>query len=119
VKALVALVGGLVTVLGLWAFAAPQSFYDHVAIYPPYSAHLIHDLGAFQAGLGIALLAGLRWPALLPGALLANLLAAVLHTASHVEDLGRGGHFYDLPVVAAVAVILALAGALRWQRRSA
>jgi hypothetical protein len=119
VRALVALIGGLLTVLGLWAFAAPQSFYDQVAVYPPYSPHLIHDLGAFQAGLGISLLAGLRWPALLPGALIANLLAAVLHTASHVEDLGRGGHVYDLPVVAAVALILALAGALRWHRRSA
>ncbi len=118
-KALVAVVGVMATVLGLWALATPQSFYDQVAVYPPYSPHLVHDLGAFQAGLGLSLLASLRWPALLPGALAANLVAALLHTLAHVEDLGRGGHFYDMPVVAAVAVILVLAAAWRWQRGSA
>ena len=117
-KALVAVLGAYSTGLGLWAFAVPQSFYDLVAIYPPYSVHLVHDLGAFLAGLGISLLMSLRWPALLPGALAANLVAALLHTASHVEDLDRGGHVYDLPAVALVMVLTAAATGVAWRRRS-
>jgi len=35
--------------LGLWAF------YSSIATYPPYSPHLVHDVGAFQIGLGACL----------------------------------------------------------------
>lgn len=46
---------------GIWAFAAPHSFYDQVATFPPYNRHLLHDIGAFQIGIGVALLLALRW----------------------------------------------------------
>jgi hypothetical protein len=117
VKPLVAVLGAYSTGLGLWAFAMPRSFFDQVAIYPPYSVHLVHDLGAFLTGLGISLLLSLRWPALLPGALAANLVAAVLHTASHLEDLGRGGHVYDLPAVALLMLLTGAAAFLARRRR--
>jgi hypothetical protein len=29
---------------------------------PPYNEHLIHDAGAFQLGIGVAVLAALWWP---------------------------------------------------------
>ena len=37
---------------GLWAFLAPQSFFNQLATFPPYNEHLLHDIGAFSIGLG-------------------------------------------------------------------
>jgi len=46
-----ATIGGLfMLVLGIWAFFAPASFADFVAF--PYNRHLLHDVGAFQIGIG-------------------------------------------------------------------
>jgi len=54
--------------LGLWAMVAPDTFYSSIATYPPYSPHLVHDVGAFQIGLGACLaLALLVRDALLAG----------------------------------------------------
>lgn len=51
---------GLGTVAaGLWAMTAPRGFYLTVAHFPPYNAHLIHDIGAFQIGLGAGLVISL------------------------------------------------------------
>ena len=44
---------------GLWAMVDPHGFYANAATYPPYSRHFIHDIGAFQIGLGSCLVAGL------------------------------------------------------------
>ena len=44
--------------LGLWAGVAPRSFAGWIS-FPPYSEHLIHDAGAFQIGIGVALLLSL------------------------------------------------------------
>jgi hypothetical protein len=41
--------------LGLWAFLDPPSFSGFVD-FAPYNEHLIHDAGAFQIGIGAALL---------------------------------------------------------------
>jgi hypothetical protein len=44
--------------LGVWAFLAPASFSQFID-YPPYNRHLIHDAGAFQLGIGTAVLLAL------------------------------------------------------------
>ena len=116
-RPLAGVLGAYNMALGLWAFAAPRSFYEEIATYPPYSEHLVHDLGAFLAGLGISLLLSVRWRALLPGALAANLVAALLHTVAHAEDLGRGGHPYDLPAVFLLLLLTGAAAALALRRR--
>jgi hypothetical protein len=33
-----------------------------VATYPPFNEHLLHDIGAFNLGLGATLLLALAWP---------------------------------------------------------
>src|SRR5215212_9317849 len=44
-------IGGLfMLALGIWAFFAPASFADFIAF--PYNRHLLHDVGAFQIGIG-------------------------------------------------------------------
>ncbi len=53
---------GLITLaLGVWALIDPSSFFDNVADWPPYNRHFIHDIGAFQVGLGAVLLFALIW----------------------------------------------------------
>jgi hypothetical protein len=105
--------------LGLWAFLGPESFYASIAAFPPYNQHLLHDLGAFLAGLGVGLLFGLRDRRWLVAAAAGNAAAGLLHLVAHVEDSGLGGHVYDVPVVALLAVLgllllgAALAPALR------
>ena len=55
-------IGGLfMLVLGIWAFFVPASFADFVAF--PYNRHLLHDVGAFQIGIGTTMLHALMWTA--------------------------------------------------------
>jgi hypothetical protein len=82
-------------VLGAWAFFAPRSFYDNVAAYEPYNRHLLHDIGAFQAGIGAALLAALLWSDGLFVALVGGTVGAVVHDVSHIIDHGLGGRSSD------------------------
>jgi hypothetical protein len=107
---------------GAWAFADPASFYDSVALFPPYNRHLLHDVGAFQLGLGTALVLGLAGWSGLRVALWAAAVAAVLHAISHVVDRELGGHDADplaLTVVAAVMVAAAVATGTGVRRRDA
>ena len=56
-RAVAALLGLTYLVLGIWAFAAPDSFYDSIAPFPPGNAHFLRDAGAFQIGIGLVALA--------------------------------------------------------------
>lgn len=105
-RLLVALFGLYSLGLGLWAFVAPASFSSNVALFPPFNQHLVHDLGAFIAGLGVALLLALVLSDALLTVLAANSAAAVLHTASHVMDRSLGGRPGDPVVVGLLAVVL-------------
>jgi len=106
---------------GGWAMAAPSSFYRTVAPFPPYSQHLIHDIGAFQIGLGACLAAGLVLSDALLAVLAGNTAGAVAHVVSHLMDRGDGGHPSDPLSITAVALLLAVLTVARWVagRRSA
>lgn len=92
--------------LGLWAMVAPEAFYRSVATYPPYNRHLIHDLGAFQIGLGACLALGLIVRDALLAALGGNSAGAVAHVGSHLADRSAGGHVSDLLLVGLLALLL-------------
>lgn len=118
--ALVALIGVYLVVFGAWAFLLPDSFWRVIVLIPAYNHHLVHDAGAFQAGLGAALLLPL-WPALRGGllvAILANLVQTALHTVSHLEDLSLGGSPGAVAFLGAQAVVLLAAAVaeVRWGR---
>jgi uncharacterized protein YjeT (DUF2065 family) len=107
---IVAAVGGFALVVsGLWAMVGPRSFFDAVATFPPYNVHLLRDIGAFLVGLGIALLAGLRFRHALVAVLFANATGAVLHAVSHIVDRDRGGRAADPVVFVVIAVVLVVA----------
>jgi hypothetical protein len=105
-----AVVGTFYLITGAWSFLAPMSFFSSVASFAPPNVHLLHDLGAFQVGLGLALAlpVPLRMPLRAP--LIAVLAASVLHVLAHIEDIRLGGHpTTDLPILALICIVLAVA----------
>jgi len=112
-------VAGVVNAVGgAWAFVAPRSFYENVASFEPYNLHLLHDLGAFQLGLGAALLAALAWRDALLVALAGGTVGAAVHFVSHLLDRDLGGRGSDPWTLGALALLLLVAFGLQLRRRS-
>jgi hypothetical protein len=106
--------GALVFVVpGVWAFLWPKSFYETVATYPPYNLHLFHDLGAFQLGIGVALLAALVWSDALLVALIGGTVGMGVHAVSHFLDHDLGGRDSDPWLLTVLTVLLAAALVVR------
>src|SRR5216684_821495 len=109
-RAIGAVIGVFYLVTGAWAYLAPLSFFSAVATFAPLNIHLLHDAGAFQLGLGLALTVPIALQAPVRASLIAVLGASVLHVLAHVEDIRLGGHpTTDLPVLALICVALGLA----------
>lgn len=108
----VTIVGGAAFLLfGVWAFFAPQSFFDTLATFDPYNAHLIRDIGAFQVGLGAVLLLVAFLPDAHGAALLGVGVGGVFHAIGHVIDRDLGGSpGTDIPVFSLIAAVLLWAG---------
>ena len=107
---------GLVLVAtGLWAFTAPRSFFDAVATYPPFNEHLLHDIGAFNLGLGAALLLTLASADGLLVTLGGVGVGATAHALAHWLDRELGGSPTDPWYLSAFAVVLLAAAAWRWK----
>jgi len=94
--------------LGLWAFLDPPSFSDFID-FAPYNEHLIHDAGAFQVGIGAAVLLALWWSDALVVALTGFVVASGLHTLSHAIDRSLGGHDSDVPSLGLLTLVALLA----------
>jgi hypothetical protein len=102
---------------GVWAFIDPKSFYDELALFPPYNEHLFHDVGAFQ--IGLAVVAGLAL-ARRDGreiALWGLATAAVVHTVGHAIDNDLGGRDSDVPLLGGLAAFLLIAAVLATMSR--
>lgn len=100
--------------IGIWAFSAPASFYHQIAHFPPYNRHFLHDAGAFQIGIGTALLASLRWRDAQLVVLTGAAAGAGVHALSHVIDHDLGGKDTDAPLLAVLAVLLVAGALARW-----
>jgi hypothetical protein len=108
---LTALAAVFFLVFGLWPFLDARSFFDEIADFEPYNAHFLHDVGAFQVGIGATLALALwrRTDALFV-ALAGAGIGAAFHAASHVRDRDLGGSAGDTATLTVIAVLL-LAGA--------
>jgi hypothetical protein len=112
------LAGAFFVAFGLWAFLGARSFYDQIATYPPYNRHLIHDIGAFQVGLGAALFAAISWSDSLGAALAGVGAGSALHAVAHWWDRDLGGKSSDPYVISALAVVILVAAVARSRSRS-
>jgi hypothetical protein len=93
--------------IGLWALAAPRSFYDGfpsrghpwVALLPPYNEHLVRDVGALNLALTLVLGAAALTlhRTMIRAALLGMAVYAVPHTVFHA------GHLEGFPAADAIA----------------
>jgi hypothetical protein len=105
--------GGVMLVFGLWALLLPTSFAAMID-FPPYNEHLLHDLGAFQIGIGVSLCLVVVWSDATAVVLIGFLAAATIHVINHSLDHELGGHAADswglalLVVVAIVGLIVHL-----------
>ena len=116
VAAAMVVCGASMLLFGVWAFLAPASFSQFID-YPPYNRHLIHDVGAFQVGIGTAVLAALFWRDAALVALTGFAVAGALHTASHAIDRQLGGHPSDVPALGLLTLVAVGAIYLRARRR--
>jgi predicted anti-sigma-YlaC factor YlaD len=111
-----ALIGATFLIIAAWMAIDPRSFYDSIGNFGPYNSHYIGDAAAFQAGIGIALIASIWTPALRAGALLAATAMTGLHAVNHWVDVNdaNGGSNADVfdAVSLAVQFVLTL-GLLR------
>jgi hypothetical protein len=100
---------------GLWALIDARSFYLDAATYPPYNRHFIHDLGAFQLGLGACLALSLVAGDALAVVLAGNAVANVAHFFAHVADRDLGGNASDPLTFGILAALFVALAALRWR----
>ena len=115
-RLLVALVAPAPVGPGVWAMAAPESFYATLAVYPPYNRHFVHDIGAFMLGLGTTFGFALALGDALLVALAGNTVGALAHFVSHAVDRDLGGQPGDPLVVGAFALVLV--GLVVWRART-
>jgi hypothetical protein len=115
VHAIALLAAAFYGIFGAWALLAPRSFFDTVAAFPPYNEHFLHDLGAFQLGLGAAVLGALAIRRSLVAVLAGVAVASVLHAATHAVDAHLGGQPTDPWVLGLFAALVVLALIAAWR----
>jgi hypothetical protein len=110
--------GVFTVVLGVWAMIAPHSFFDNIGHFEPYNRHFLHDVGAFQIGLGAAALFALVWRGDAVLAVLGGVAAgATAHEIAHIADHGIGGRDSDPYTLGFIAAALVATFAWRlWVR---
>lgn len=106
-----ALVGATTVGIGIWCLVDPTSFADAVNFQA--HQHFLHDVGAFQLGLGLTLLLALIWADALATALAGFFVANAVHTVNHVVDLDLGGSVTQAWLLGLVSVALVVAFVLR------
>ena len=105
--------GGAFLLLGIWALVSPRTFFTSLATFDPYNVHLLHDIGAFQIGLGAVMLVA-AFPERFDGlaaALLGAGAGAAAHVLSHVLDSDQGGNpSTDIPILTILGAVMLTAG---------
>jgi PPOX class probable F420-dependent enzyme len=106
-----ALIGLLTAGIGMWCLSDPRSFAQFAGF--PAHEHFVHDVGAFQVGLGVLLLLALIWSDALVTVLAGYIVANTVHTVNHAVDLDLGGSAFQAWALGAASVALVVAFVLR------
>jgi hypothetical protein len=97
IRVIGALLGVLSVVVGLWALVSPHGFSAAVN-FPPHR-HFVHDVGAFQLGIGVTLLLAMIWADAFMVAVAGYVVGGIAHTVSHVIDHDLGGSAVQTVVI--------------------
>lgn len=111
------LLSGSSLAVGGWAMLRPAAFSAFVN-FPPHE-HFVHDIGAFNLGIGATLLVATVWADAVAVALAGYLVAGVAHTLAHVQDRDLGGSvaqtwMIGLSTVGAAVALVARCRELGW-----
>jgi len=113
VRAFTALLGLLTVAVGGWAVGWPESFSEFVN-FPPHR-HFVHDVGAFQLGIGATLLLAVIWADVVAVAVGGYLVGGIVHTVVHAADAHLGGGPVQTVAVGLFSVLAAVVFVLRWR----
>jgi PPOX class probable F420-dependent enzyme len=113
VRAVTVLFGLVAAVIGGWALGWPAAFSDAVG-FPPQE-HFVHDVGAFQLGIGATLLLATIWGDPVAVALAGYVVAGVAHTAAHIMDADLGGSTVQTWSIGLSCLLAAAAFVARWR----
>jgi len=114
IRTIGALLGVLSVVVGGWALVSPHGF-SEVVNFPP-NRHFVHDVGAFQLGIGATLLLAMIWADALMVAVAGYAVGGIAHTVSHVIDHNIGGSSGQTVVVGVLTAMALVALWARWQQ---
>jgi hypothetical protein len=98
-------------VAGVWCWVAPASFAAFTNW--PNHEHFLHDAGVFQTGIGVMLLAALRWRDVIAVVLVGAVFTNALHALNHALDLDLGGRSSDPWLIGIVALLALVALVVR------
>lgn len=103
--------------VGGWQLLDPLSFYRQVptvADYPPYSEHLLRDLGGLNLAIAVPLVfAGFTLDRrLVLGSLLGYLVYATSHLVFHLADPGQGEAVWHSALVAGLTLLVVVPACL-------
>ncbi|GAB3954604.1 hypothetical protein GCM10027614_61970 [Micromonospora vulcania] len=115
VRTAAALLGLASTIVGGWALLAPAAFSDWAG-FPP-ARHFVHDVGAFQLGIGVTLLLATIWADALSVALAGYVVGGTAHTIVHIADQNLGGTTGQTLAIAGAVVVAGVAFTYRWHER--
>jgi PPOX class probable F420-dependent enzyme len=109
--AVTALAGASTAAIGIWCLVDPRSFAELVRF--PVHQHFLHDVGAFQLGIGVGLLLSLIWADALATTLAGFIVADAVHTINHLVDLDLGGSVAQVWLLGVMSVALIAAFVIR------
>jgi len=94
-------------IAGVWALFWPGSFAEAVRF--PEHTHFLHDVGAFQIGIGVTLALAVLWRDPVAVVLTGFLVGNTIHAANHAADLDLGGRDSDPWLLGLASVLIAVA----------
>jgi len=111
----VTLAAGIASVtVGVWTLADASGFAEATG-FPP-SPHYVHDIGAFQLGIGVSMLLAAIWADALAVVLAGFFAGNTVHAYNHAADADLGGHSWE-PYALAAASVLVLAALIARMRQ--
>jgi PPOX class probable F420-dependent enzyme len=113
IRAIGALLGLFAVVVGVWALVSPQGF-SEVVNFPPHR-HFVHDVGAFQLGIGATLLLAMIWVDAFMVAVAGYAVGGIAHTVSHVIDRDIGGSSTQTVAIGVLTAMALVALVARWR----